>query len=80
MKLRKRNLSLILDIKKLNIEELSYIKIQAPCVYRDDIPPLENWYPINFKKLTNYDLMIIKIDFPKLYIKIKIKYKQNKLK
>ena len=39
-------------------EDLSYIKIQSPSVYRDDIPPLEKWYKIDFNKLTNYDMQI----------------------
>ena len=75
-----KKLWLILDLDKLSIEDLSYIKIQSPSVYRDDIPPLEKWYKIDFNKLTNYDIEIIKIDFPKLFIKVCKKYKKLKTK
>lgn len=71
-----KNLWLILDLNKLSIQDLSYIKIQSPSVYRDDIPPLEKWYKIDFNKLTNYDIQIIKIDFPNLFIKIVKKYRK----
>lgn len=71
-----KKLWLVLDLDKLSIKDLSYIKIQSPSVYRDDIPPLEKWYKINFNKLTNYDIQIIKIDFPNLFIKIVKKYRK----
>lgn len=73
-----KKLWLILELEKLSIEDLSYIKIQSPSVFRDDIPPLEKWYKIDFNKLTNYDIEIIKIDFPKLFIKVCKKYKKLK--
>ena len=71
-----KNLWLILDLHKLSIKDLSYIKIQSPSVYRDDIPPPEKWYKIDFTKLTNYDMQIIKIDFPELFIKIIKKHRR----
>tara|TARA_Y100001958_G_scaffold143127_1_gene119879 strand:- start:7726 stop:8028 length:303 start_codon:yes stop_codon:yes gene_type:complete len=67
---RVNNLRLILDYKTLSIEECSFIKVNSPCVYRDDIPPLENWFPIDFRKLTSYDVEIMRYDFPILFKKV----------
>ncbi len=69
-----KHLWLVLDFNKLSIEECSFIKVNSPCVFRDDIPPLEKWYPINFRKLTDYDIEIMKYDFPILFKKVVNRY------
>lgn len=72
---RVNNLRLVLDYKTLSVQECSFIKVNSPCVYRDDIPPLEKWFPIDFTKLTYYDIEIMRYDFPKLFKKVLKKYK-----
>ena len=67
---RINNLRLILDYKILSIQECSFIKVNIPCVYRDDIPPLEKWFLIDFTKLTSYDVEIMRYDFPILFKKV----------
>jgi|TARA_B110000495_G_C22852860_1_gene497303 hypothetical protein len=69
-----KHLWLVLDFNKLSIEECSFIKVNSPCVFRDDIPPLEKWYPINFRKMTDYDIEIMKYDFPILFKKVVNRY------
>ena len=75
-----KNVWLILDLNKLSIADFQYIKIKRPCVYRDDIPPLENWYKFDFTTLTNEDVQIIYKDFPKLFKRLKKEYNELKRK
>jgi hypothetical protein len=75
-----RKFWLILELDKLSIEDFSYIKVCSPCVYRDDIPPLENWYPINFDLITDAEIQIIRCDFPLLFKRIVIDYNSLKKK
>ena len=74
------NVWLILDLNKLTIEDFQYIKIKSPCVYRDDIPPLENWYQFDFTTITNEDVKIIHRDFPELFKRLKLEYNELKRK
>ena len=74
------NVWLILDLDKLTIEDFQYIKIKSPCVYRDDIPPLETWYKFDFSTITNEDVKIIHRDFPELFKRLKLEYNELKRK
>ena len=72
------NVWLILDLDKLTIEDFQYIKIKSPCVYRDDIPPLETWYKFDFSTITNEDVKIIHRNFPELFKRLKLEYNELK--
>ena len=74
------NVWLILDLNKLTIEDFQYIKIKSPCVYRDDIPPLETWYKFDFTTITNEDVKIIHRNFPELFKRLKLEYNELKRK
>ncbi len=74
------NVWLILDLDKLTIEDFQYIKIKSPCVYRDDIPPLETWYKFDFTTITNEDVKIIHRNFPELFKRLKLEYNELKRK
>jgi len=74
------NVWLILDLDKLTIEDFQYIKIKSPCVYRDDIPPLETWYKFDFSTITNEDVKIIHRNFPELFKRLKLEYNELKRK
>ena len=74
------NVWLKLDLDKLTIEDFQYIKIKSPCVYRDDIPPLETWYKFDFSTITNEDVKIIHRNFPELFKRLKLEYNELKRK
>ena len=67
-----KNLSLILDLKKLSIQDLLYIKICCPIVYRDDIPPINKWFKLDLNKITDNEFKILINDFPELYNNVSI--------
>ena len=67
-----KNLTLILDLNKLSIKDLSYIKICCPIIYRDDIPPINRWFKLDFDKITDEEFKIVLYDFPELYSNVNI--------
>ena len=68
-----KSLWLNLDINKLTISDLSYIKICCPSVYYNDIPPLNTWFNLDINKLSKEEIYIIIYDFPELYNLNKLK-------